>query len=449
MKRNINIILMAALLGAVSCSKEAPFEAGDTGNGYGRVLTSSLAVQLAGDQTRAASDTPDVKDFTVEFYNTTSTDAATISYKYSEMPEIVVLPAGVTYKAIAHYGDNPDAAWNAPYYYGESTEFPVVVDKIVDDLDPITCKLSNVKVSVNFDSSLVAKMSSDSKVNVRVGSSGELTFTKDTQNYGYFAYVEGSNTLVATFTGTVDGEETTEIRTFSDVKAGVQYDITFRLTSPNAAGNGSIATPEDGNMGINIEAAVTLADISGEIDLDSNNGLDEILLDDESERPKEDITDDSNISDDPNQGDDPSDPTTSEGGPTIVAMDPINLDDWNVVDETSTVGLFITSATGITGFEVEITGPLKTVLEQLVGTNILDLVNPESSYLDLLQNTQLLNANQTSLGGETDVTFDISGLMSMLTIYEGDHSFKITVTDASGETEKLLKLRVLAPNSND
>ncbi|MDE6558838.1 MAG: hypothetical protein K2K29_03010, partial [Muribaculaceae bacterium] len=46
-----------------------------------------------------------------------------------------------------------------------------------------------------------------------------------------------------------------------------------------------------------------------------------------------------------------------------------------------------------------------------------------------------------NVGGKQSVSFDITGFMPMLGILgEGNHEFKLTVTDANGTTVKTLKL---------
>ena len=72
-----------------------------------------------------------------------------------------------------------------------------------------------------FDENLVKVMSPDSKVSVSVGQRGSLDFTPSTSESGYFAYEEGSNTISAVFTGVVDGDEVTESKSYSNVKAGI------------------------------------------------------------------------------------------------------------------------------------------------------------------------------------------------------------------------------------
>ena len=69
MKKIINILLIAVLvLGATSCANEAPFKSGDEGQGFGKVLTSSLAVKLQDARTRG--EKVYVNDCSVKFYNT-------------------------------------------------------------------------------------------------------------------------------------------------------------------------------------------------------------------------------------------------------------------------------------------------------------------------------------------------------------------------------------------
>ncbi len=439
MKKITNIFVSTALaIGAVSCASEAPFNAGEEANGYGRVLTSSLAVQVQEAQTRA--ENVDVKDFTVKFFKTTDNETPVQQYTYKDMPEIVTLPAGADYKVIAdfggNYGEGKSAAFNAPYYYGESNEFTVSVDKIVDNLDPIKCKLSNVKVSVNFDEALVNAMTETSMVTVEVGENGSLDFTKKTTDNGYFAYVEGSTTLTATFVGSIDEVETKEIKTYKDVKPGTHYKITFRLHKPDPTGTGNVTTGDDEESSIAVDAAVEISDLGGEDGYDVTPD-EEILLDDESERPTED--EDPNTPDDPNNPDDPNTPPVSSGGPVITAKEPINLDDWNDVVDGLVCELHVVSETGITKFEVDIDSTTLTP-EELEGVNLdahLDLVD-SGDMAEVLTGLGL----PANVGGMKEVDFSITGFLPMLSVLgPGEHKFILTVADDSGETVRTLKLR--------
>lgn len=418
MKTYLNIFLTLAIaLLAASCSKEDPFHDGATG----KVNTRSLTVELANEEnTRAA--TVDVADFTVQFF-LQGEAAPKATYRYGEMPEVVELPVG-TYTARAFYGENLPAAWDAPYYEGNTlSSFEVRADQITMVADPIVCKLSNVKVTVYFSDELTAQMSADSKVSVKVGEHGtELDFTKaDEGREAYFAYVADSPTLAATFSGEVQGFQTTETKVYDDVKAGNFYKITFTLHEPELE-------PGDVSLNLHVDASVEVEDINRPIGDD-----DQILVDDM--RPKEDP------GDEPGPG--PDDPKTA---PTLDAVAPISFDGVNDVNSSSQVVINCksTAPEGFATFKVTILSEQLTPDElQTVGlSNVLDLVNPGDMW-GQLDRLGLMPDHVKSVGGMKDVKFDISSFMAMLAaLGEGTHQFVFEVGDAYGTTTKTLTLRV-------
>ena len=447
MKKILNIFLVAAMaLGIGSCSSESPFESGKNGDGQGRVLTNGLTVEVKTDEAlvRSASTTPDVSAFAIEFYDTTDGSVAA-DYTYGAMPEVVTLPVG-TYKVRAYFGgiygsNGESAAYNAPYYFGESEDFSVEKDKIVDNIKPIVCKLANVKVTITFDANLVAKMSSDSKVSVSVGDSGSLDFKPSTDEAGYFAYVEGSNTLVASFIGTVEGDPTTENKTYSNVAPGKHYKITFKLhtVDPNEPGH---VNPGETGEEIKVDATVDLSDFTGDGGVNIELGDEITLVDDRY--PVEDPDDPNNPDnpDDPNQGDEPTPPTPG-AGPTISTIG-ATLGTPNYVAQMTECKLIVNSETGIETFTVTIDSDTLTPdeLESVGLVSELDLVNP-GALVGSLQNLGFLDqeSNQQTLKGETDVELDISkflGLLSMLGA--GNHKFILSVGDSTGVTKDTLIL---------
>lgn len=436
MKKINNIFLaLLLLLGMTACSQEAPFGPKDQ-EGSGRVLTSSLSVEVKNDEKVVRSaGVPSVNDFTVDFYNTAE-ETPYLSYKYGDMPDVVTLPVG-TYKVRAYYGgvygaNGETAGFDKPYYLGESDSFTVEADKIVDTITPIVCRLSNVKVTIYFDESLVSHISSDSKVSVVVGNGSSLEFTPSTSESGYFTYAEGSTTLVATFNGVVDGEKTEERKTYSNVSRGVHYKITFKLHDVNSGDPGDINAGGDGDdSGVKVDASVQLEDVGGNgINVDPNE---EVTLDDE-DRPKEDPE----TPDDPGQ-DDPNDNPSDHEGPTITAVAPINLNKVNDVDATSIVQLIIESKTCFTEFVVNVESETLDLSE--VGlSNTLDLINP-GDYRNVLEALGLLEKNE-ELNKQTKKVFDISEFMELLESFPGRHDFRLTVSDEKGSTEVVLMLNV-------
>lgn len=423
---------MAAAVG--SCSKDNPFD-GDYDGSTGKLLKSSLTMSLENENgPRSLRDRnirmapPKGEDFAVDFIKV-GADEPTLTYeKYSEMPEIVVLPVG-EYTAVAHYGNNPDAAWESPYYKGESTVFSIVKDDITDNVEPITCSLSNVRVSIKFDDALLAVMDDDCSVNVKVGEKGSLDFTKyDTDRSGYFAYVDDSQTLVAVFTGVVDGATAKETKSYTDVKPGNHYKITFRLHDAGEEDPGQIGG-KDGDEIIIVDATVETENMNQE-DLDDS---------------EQTIPDTMRPTETPEQ---PEDPGTEEPGdddsnkkPSIVAQAPYNIDVMNDLQDGVPVVVDVTSYAqgGITGFEVVIDSTTldPETLEGVDLTDHLDLVTP-GQYEKQLEGLGL----PVNVGGKQNVQFSITTMFIDLLklLGEGTHKFVLTVTDANGTTVKTLQV---------
>lgn len=424
MNKTLNILLVAATaLGLGACSKEDPF-GGAEETAYGRFQTSALRVELKNESgipdvynrpTRAGA--PSVDNFNVEFYKD-GEETPRASYKYSEMPEVVTLPVG-SYTARASYGENLPAAWEDPYYKGES-EFSIVKDEVTEDIDPIVCRLSNIRVSIAFDQALLAEMGDDCKVNVKAGDTGSLDFTRnDIEKSGYFAYVENSNTLVAHFHGTVEGYPTSETKAYDNVAPGTHYRITFRLHQAGEDDPGDIST------GLTVDASVEIVDMNENIIPD-----DDIIEDDM--RPVEGGTE-------PGPG--PDEPGPVEPGktaPAITAKAPIDFNIDNPVTDGMECEFYVHSEYGVDALSVDIDSNTLTA-DELEGVGLaphLDLVNPGQFEEGLTGLGFPVNVK-----GEKDLTFKIGDFMPLLAVLgPGTHRFKITVTDAGGTETKTLTL---------
>ncbi len=441
MKKITNIISnIALLLGVASCSTEAPFVE-KKAEGEGRFLTSSLAVELKTDEKIVRSEqTVTANDMIVDFLDVAHTEEPVKSYIYGDMPEVVTLPVG-DYIVKAHYGgeypDGKKAGFNKPYYLGESKQFSIEKDKICDNIGTVVCALSNVKVTINFDKSLADVMSDDAKVSVNVGDSGVLEFYKDTEDSGYFVYDEGSITLSAVFEGMIEGDQTTESKSYSNVKPGNHYKITFKLHAidPNEPGGLDPGTP--GNE-IKVDAKVQLEDLTGNSISDVGQpGEEEIYM-----------KDDRYPDDEPENPDDPG--IEDPDGPAITAVNGVDLSKWNV--NPSACELLITSTTGITGFRVDIISD-KLTPDELANVGL-------AAHFDLISGKEITESGEDGqdlsegLGGlgfptgdnvldQKEVKFDISAFMPMLAVLgAGDHVFKLTVSDEIGTSEKELKIRI-------
>ena len=434
MKRSIKIFAaLAVALIAGGCSKENPFPGGEDAK-TGMLSKEALSVSLGNEEgmekifnrpaaTRAEAPAPE--DFTVKFYKEDTAEEVA-SYLYSEMPEVVTLPVGAI-RAEAVYGENAAQDWETPYFKGE-TKFVISAGRVTDDVEPIVATLSNVRVTVVFAPALLEAMSADSKVTVVVGEQGTLDFDRNTgEKSGYFAYVENSRTLTATFNGKVDGFNTVETKGYDNVAPGNHYRITFRLHDANEDGVGDI------NGGLTVDASVEVVDMNVSVDPD-----DEVLDDDMRPVQGEEEA--------PNP---PTPPTPGEKeAPTVDVLEPtgefagynkVDLSKRNSCDNLYCAFKIISTAEGgVTAFTVDINSTTLTAseLENVGLAPHLDLVNPGDLGGSLSELGFPVN-----VGGEKELLFDITSFMPMLSaLGAGTHDFVLKITDANGTRTVTIQL---------
>lgn len=437
MKKIFKIVAMmfAALVavGMTSCDKENPFEPNPGGDAEGQVSFKKMMVEVQNEEnivnapaaTRAAVD---VNSFIVTVTDTRTLTAAWTG-TYGEMPEVMTLPVG-SYEVKVNSAYNPDADWESPYFEG-SQSF-AITDGAITVVDPVVCKLANVKVTVIFDPKLKAKMGDDCKVTVVACERGRLEYGKEETRSGYFKYiaVEGNQpTLIATFSGTVDENQEDNFRTYTELKPGNHYKITYTLkgVEPDVPDQTGTVNP-----GVYVDATVTNVDMT--IDVDPGE---DILPDDG--RPGEDSDDPVNP---PVIPDDPDAPA-----PTISANEGIQLGTYpdGIVPNVYTSGMQVeisvhSEATGgITGFEVDIISDTLTPSElEAVGlTDHLDLVNP-GQFAESLSGLGF----PVNVGGQNDPSvMKLTDFMPLLSVLgPGTSNFVLKVTDANGTTTKTLTI---------
>lgn len=413
--------LLAATLFVTGCSKDNNFDP-VMSEDEGQVLKSALDLSTTDDEilvTRAGNDI-DLSKFKINFIKD-GESVATDSFLYGDMPEVVTLKAPATYRVTAELGQDLEAAWENPYFKGESTPFEVRPYEITSYIDPIECQLLNIKATIAFDESLASVMSDDSYVEVKVGSNNGLKFSRaeaSAGKAGYFRHTS-ENTLVATFNGTVNGSKIVESKSYSDISKGVWYKVTFKLHQ-NSGGDPT------GEMkgGVTVDASVNATDLNADVNVADDEPLDD------SERPTE--------GDDPDNPDDPTPPTPGAAPEIIAVTSGLVLDEpWSPPANTPCEFKIVSTADeGFTMLTCEIISDDLTP-EELNGTmglsNILDLVN-EQSYWETLAGMGF----PTNVKGKKEAVFVISdtfvGLMGAFGNHR--HEFKIHVEDANGSATK-------------
>lgn len=428
MKKSYIFPFLAAAALVTGCSKENPFNGENSGEG--QVLKSALAMELNTDenirQKPATRADVSLDDFTVVF---TKDGVPVAKYKYSEMPEVVSLPAG-DYTCSATYGENRIAEWESPYYLGQSGTFSVEPYEITSYIDPIECKLENVKVTVTFDPVLVEHMSADSYVEVKVGANDGLNYTTaeaTSGKAGYFLHT-AETTLVATFYGTIDGAQTVETKSYKDIQRGCHYKLNFKL---HDGGNGNASGDINGE--VVLDASVTVVDIERNVTVD-----DELVDVDKNEHPNE-----GNGDTPPGPG--PVDPEPEL--PDVSALEPADIDAVNdgslFGEEAAPCVLLVNSKAdgGIIEFKCRIDSNTLTPdeLESVGLPEVLDLANTPADLAEILSGFGF----PVNVRGQQEVRLELTRFIGMLEGVgpNGLHKFHLTVTDANGTTEKTFQLK--------
>lgn len=408
MKKILYSFLIALIgLGVTSCSHEKmPGESNTTGQVDFRTLVVTY------DESVDVLRSTDVSNFMVKVFEA-STNNKRGEWLYSELPDILTLTTG-KYKLVVESCELQNAAWETPYYHAEQ-EFTIEVDKITA-IGDVVCSMKNVKVSIEFDHNLLAIMGDDCKVHIALGK-GELDFTANETRAGYFAITAETNSIYATFSGTVDGYFDTIYREIINVKAGEWRIIRFSIKD-----NGGDNT-ESGSFSpsLTIDISCTVVNHGVQIEID-----DEEVIED----PEPSVNPDEPTPDEPGTGDEPDEPAV---GPVITA-DGFDIDEPQTVVENMTVVVHINSESPIAEFTVDIDSP-KLTDEILTGVGLsshLDMASP-GALKDALKGLGL--PVEEEVLGQTYVKFDITSFCPLLGIYgAATHNFIMNVTDEAGNT---------------
>lgn len=414
MNKYIKTLAFAALssFALVSCSDN--WEPADV-TGTGHVAFKGIDVVNA-TSSRASADVS-------KFIVTVKDDAGAIvnQWKYAEMPEIISMPVGTNYTAevISHVQEK--AAWDAPFYKGVSEKFNIVNNEITE-VNPIICKLSNIKVSIKYSDALKAVMGDDCKVTVIANDEGRLVYDKNETRAGYFEAIEGSTTLIATLTGTINGNQEEIVRIFTDVEAGQHRVITYSIKQGD-----STIPDETGYVDPSSGISIDMSTIDESVDGNVNPGEEDTISGD---RPGHE---DPEQGKDPVNPDNPDDPSQDDAKINVVASWTSDLDAEAVPVDGETYLVTIDSDKPLTNLIVKIISESLTD-EMLTGVGL-------GATFDLAHPGDLKDALSGSFGfpvedeviGQTHVEFDITPFVPLLNIYPDElHQFELTIKAEDG-----------------
>lgn len=140
-------------------------------------------------------------------------------------------------------------------------------------------------------------------------------------------------------------------------------------------------------------------------------------------------------------------------GPTVTGLNGFDFSQRYTISPSDNpplqAALEVTSATGITGFEIEILGGEvlpDAALEMLSLSSKMDLLHPATPEMEArLKELGFLPSDGSSLEGATRAQFDISEFIPAMTALDGTGNcdFRLKITDASGTTEKTMMFNVI------
>lgn len=387
MKNKIYSILAIAgiALGLGSCADT--FDPG-TSTHTGEVSLKSMGIEVSQTEIVVSRAEIDLNPFIVTIYN--DAEAVQKQWRFSEMPEIFSLPVGkYTVEVKSHEVEK--ASWDSPLYVG-TKEFEIEKNKITD-IGTVVCKFASLKVTVNFGDDLRKVMGSDVKVRVVANDAGELIYTPDETRAGYFEVVDGSTTLAAYFTGTVNNTAEDITSTYTEVKAGMHYILNYSLRT-----NPLEPDPETGQIdpsqGINVQTGIE------EVGKDGSVNNDEDLIDTDPDYNHEEF-----------------------------------VEEVDLKYDASARQIAVTAAAGLASVTVTVAS---------------DENNEFNTYFRALNGADLAVSNMSQFGlpapaqvkDATVLTIDLTTLIEQAQEFEGSHEFTFNATDKEGSVGEAVSVVV-------
>lgn len=409
---------------------------------YGTLSFSNFAVAVDGDEsTVSRATTTDVKEFTVEI---TQNGQIVLEQQYGSLPSTVSLKTG-EYTVRAYNGEEELAAFEAPFYQG-SQNFSIQ-NNMVTEVETIKCKLSNIKVTIKFSEALKEYVTTDCQVVVAVNNNASLTYTLNDINNarpGYFKAVDGASTMVATLTGTIDGESVTHEMPVSDVAPGQHHIITYSIKGPD----GEIPDPSGSinpGSGITINVNVETVDHTFNADGEEDETIGGIV------RPGDDDNTDNQGGQQPGDSEDPTPGPGDDDNPSVPVATFTNapgsslningMNNYNDFGEDKAKAILrIGCPNGFAHIYVKIVSKYltKDFLESVHIADEFDLVEPGDNKDGLLD---LEFPVENDVLGKNEIDFSITTLAPLIGVgvMTGDitpsdiHDFIITVVDSQGK----------------
>lgn len=225
--KQIMSLFSAITLLFASCSDDAT-PANVLEPNKGSVILESI--ELSVDKTEEVITRSDIElsNYTIQLCS--SSGIVVYQGLYSQLPEKIEVVTG-EYIIKAFNSVEQKAGWDAPYYFGSKAISVEANDQT--NVGELKCKMANIKTEIRLSDELKCKIDSDWHVTVYANNEGNLTYTANETRLGYFAVIDGSTSLVAELTATINNEQYVYRHLITDIAAGQHRIITFCYTNPN------------------------------------------------------------------------------------------------------------------------------------------------------------------------------------------------------------------------
>lgn len=307
----------------------------------------------------------------------------------------LLLKEGV-YTIRASWGKLYDAAFDAPYFSGDTTckIEPGVVSTIKTD-----CSLQNAKVNIRYTDEFMKVFKDDYSAVVTNGT-GILTLDKDEQRVAYFRSNENIKLIINATTH--KGMDISTKRELTDISPNALYDIVLGIDV-------SVDSVIDQLVKPGIIVDVAMHDRDTIINIEPP-----VLPPDPDDGP-----------DEPNVPDVPGGDGISVVGSGIDS--PVEMTDAEAQESAVPVRVTIKASAGLAKVVVKITAPaVEAILQE---ENPFDLVSPSEVMGGILTGVGLTLPS----AGDMEYTLDVTGFMKMLG-GPGNYKFDVTVTDKENKS---------------
>lgn len=267
-------LLTAITLIFASCNDDAT-PAGVLEPSKGYVVLESLELSVDKNEDIISRTNTELDDYTIQL----CTPSGVVVYQglYSQLPSKIELTTG-EYVLKAFNSVEQKAGWDTPYYLGNKD---IKVEANEDtNVGTLKCKMANVKAEIRLSDDLKDVIDNDWHVTVSANTEGTLTYNVNETRAGYFAVVEGSTSMVAELTATIDGEPYIYRHLIDDIAAGQHRIITFAYKNPNPGKEDPIIATEKITItsdNIVFETPIPTQD-NVSVQIDSEDGIASIVV---------------------------------------------------------------------------------------------------------------------------------------------------------------------------